>query len=348
MYEVIPVKKLLCLALCLFAGFAQAGGEKLYVYNWTEYLPNDLLKDFEKETGIDIIYSTYDSNETMYAKVSLQKAKGYDVILPSADYISKMGREGLLLKLDHSKLPGMAHIDPKLLDKPYDPGNQFSVPYLWGSTGIGINTAQLPAGSVKSWQDLWDPKYKNSLLLTDDVREIFHMALKIKGYSANTSDEAQIREAYELLKSLMPNVLAFNSDAAKVPFIAGDVNVGVIWNGEAEQGRAELKTLQYIYPAEGAVFWADSFAIPAGAANVENAYKFIEFMLRPENAVRCVAMVGYATPNKDALPLLDAALRDNKTIYPDQADLDRGEFHKDVGEATAIYEKYWQQLKAGR
>lgn len=341
------MRKLLVIALCWFANVALAG-EKLYVYNWTEYLPNDLMKDFEKETGIDVIYSTYDSNETMYAKVSLQKGKGYDLILPSADYISKMGREGLLQKLDHSQLPGMKHLDPALLDKPHDPGNQYSVPYLWGSTAIGLNTAKIPAGSVTRWQDLWDPKYRNSLLLTDDVREVFHMALKIKGYSANTTDEAQIREAYELLKQLMPNVLAFNSDAPKMPFIAGDVNLGMIWSGEAEQGRAELPTLQYIYPAEGAVFWVDSFAIPAGAANVAGAHKFIDFMLRPENAVRCVDMVGYATPNKDALPLLDAALRDNKTIFPDKADLERGEFHKDVGEATAIYEKYWQQLKAGR
>ncbi len=341
------MKKILFVFMLLVANVAMAS-EKLYVYNWTEYVPNDLLKEFEKETGIDVIYSTYDSNETMYAKVSLQKGKGYDVIVPSADYISKMGREGLLQKIDQKKLSGMKHLDPNLLNKPYDPGNQFSVPYMWGSTAIGINTAALPAGSVKSWQDLWDPKYKNSLLLTDDVREVFHMALKIKGYSANTTDETQIREAYELLLQLMPNVLAFNSDAPKMPFIAGDVNLGMIWNGEAEQAHEELPTLQYIYPTEGAVFWVDSFAIPSGAANVDGAHKFIEFMLRPENAVRCVDMVGYATPNKDALPLLDEKLRSNKTIFPDQVDLDRGEFHKDVGEATAIYEKYWQQLKTGR
>lgn len=335
------------LILCCFANLVWAG-EKLYVYNWTEYLPNDLMKAFEKETGIDVIYSTYDSNETMYAKVSLQKGKGYDLIFPSADYVSKMAREGLLQKIDHSKLPGLKHIDPALLDKPYDPGNQFSVPYMWGSTAIGINTANLPAGSVTGWQDLWDEKYRNSLLLTDDVREVFHMALRIKGYSANTTDEVQIREAYELLQGLMPNVLAFNSDAPKLPFIAGDVNLGMIWSGEAEQGKEELPTLQYIYPKEGAVFWVDSFVIPAGAANVAGAHRFIDFMLRPENAARCVDMVGYATANRDALPLLDEALRNNKTIFPDKADLERGEFHKDVGEATALYEKYWQQLKAGR
>lgn len=341
------MKKIWLVIIFLVMNTALAS-EKLYVYNWTEYVPNDLLKEFEKETGIDVIYSTYDSNETMYAKVALQKGKGYDVIVPSADYISKMSREGLLQKIDQAKLPGMKHLDPNLLNKPYDPGNQFSVPYLWGSTAIGINTAAMPAGSIKSWQDLWNPAYKNSLLLTDDVREVFHMALKIKGYSANTTDEAQIREAYELLVKLMPNVLAFNSDAPKMPFIAGDVNLGMIWNGEAEQAREELPSLQYIYPAEGAVFWADSFAIPVGAANPAGAHRFIEFMLRPENAVRCVSMVGYATPNKDAMPLLDEKLRNNKTIFPDQADLDRGEFHKDVGDATAVYEKYWQQLKTGR
>jgi spermidine/putrescine transport system substrate-binding protein len=254
----------------------------------------------------------------------------------------------LLKAIDKTKIDNFKNLDPILLNKPYDPDNQFSVPYFWGSTGIGINTAEIPYNSIISWKDLWDKKWANSLLLTDDVREVFHMALRQLGYSGNTTNEAEIKAAYELLKQLMPNVVAFNSDAPRMPFLAGDVNLGMIWNGEVTQAQTENKNIQYIYPKEGAAFWVDSFAIPAKAPNTENALKFINFMLRPESAKACVEFVGYATANKAALPLLDEKTRNNKTIFPDEKTIAAGEFQNDVGTATVIYEKYWELLKSGR
>lgn len=344
------MKLLKTLSMVLFsitANLANAG-EKVIVYNWSEYIPEELLKQFTKETGIDVEYSVYESNEAMYAKIKLLGGGGYDIVVPSGYYISKMRKEGLLQAIDQSKLDNKRNLDSELLNKEYDPGNKYSIPYFWGSTGIGINSAEIPYNSITSWKDLWDKKWANSLLLTDDVREVFHMALRQLGYSGNTTNEAEIKQAYELLKQLMPNVVAFNSDAPRMPFLAGDVNLGMIWNGEVSQAQSENKNIQYIYPKEGAIFWVDSFAIPAKAPNAANAHKFINFMLRPESAKACVEFVGYATANKSAVALLDKELRDNKTIFPDSKTIANGEFHTDVGAATAIYEKYWELLKSGR
>lgn len=322
--------------------------EKVVVYNWSEYIPDQLLKDFEKETGIEVVYSTYDSNESMYAKIKLLNGGGYDIIVPSGYYISKMSKEGLIDKIDHSKLSNFKHLDPDLLNKNFDPKNSYSIPYLWGSTGIGVNTEEVPYDSIKSWKDLWDPKFKNSLLLLDDMRDIFHMALVQLGHSPNTTKESEIKAAYELLAKLMPNVLTFNSDAPRMPFLAGEVNVGVLWSGEISMAQAENKKIQYIYPSEGAVFWIDSFAIPAKARNKEAALKFIDFMLRPESAKVCVEYVGYGTPNKTAVSLLPKETQQDATVFPSSATIAKGDFNTDVGEATLIYEKYWEKLKAGR
>jgi spermidine/putrescine transport system substrate-binding protein len=332
----------------LLLALPAAAKEKVVVYNWSEYIPEQLLKDFEKETGIEVVYSTYDSNESMYAKIKLLNGGQYDIVVPSGYYISKMSKEGLIDKIDHSKLGNFKHLDPNLLNKNFDPNNAHSIPYLWGSTGIGVNTEEVPYDSIKSWKDLWDPKFKNSLLLLDDMRDIFHMALVQLGYSPNTTREAEIKAAYELLAKLMPNVLTFNSDAPRMPFLAGEVNVGVLWNGEISMAHAENKNIRYIYPSEGAVFWIDSFAIPSKAPHKENAMKFIDFMLRPESAKACVEYVGYGTPNKTAVSLLPKETQQDPTIFPASDIIAKGDFNTDVGEATLIYEKYWEKLKAGK
>lgn len=341
------LKALLLATVVVFSTSALANG-KVVVYNWTEYMPQEVLDMFTKETGIEVVYSTYESNETMYSKLQLQKNSGYDIVIPSTYFIAKMAREKMLLPLDHAKLPNLKHLDPLLLNKDYDPNNQYSVPYFWGSTGIGVMKGEIDPKSITSWKQLWDPKYKKALLLTDDVREVFHIALSINGHSPNTRNEAEIKQAYELLKELMPNVRVFNSDAPREPFMAGDVNLGMIWNGEVMLAREEDDSLEYVYPSEGAIFWVDNFAIPAGAKNVEQAHAFINFLMKPEIAKMCVDFVGYATANKSALPLLDEAVRTNPVTYPPKAVIDAGVFQNDVGDAIAIYNKYWEMLKVGK
>nr|WP_320192117.1 extracellular solute-binding protein [uncultured Desulfobacter sp.] len=341
------LKPLAIITVVLLAVIQAQAAEKIYVYNWTEYLPESVIAQFTKETGIEVVYATYESNEAMYAKLKLIKKNGYDVAVPSTYFVSKMGREGMLMKLDQTLLPNMKHLDPELLNKDYDPDNNYSIPYMWGSTGIAVNTDEIPKEQITSWKDLWKHEFKGRLLLQDDLREVFHMALRLKGFSGNTTNPKEIEQAYLLLKDLMPNVLLFNSDSPRLPFLAGEVSIGMMWNGEAWMAQQENPAIQYIYPKEGASFWVDSFVIPKGARNPKGAHAFINFMMKPEVAKTCVEEYGYPTPVKRAIALLDANIKGNRTIFPDTKVIQQGEFQNDVGQAIEIYQKYWEKLRTG-
>lgn len=319
--------------------------EKVYVYNWTEYIPETVLQKFTEETNIKVIYTTYESNETMYAKLKLIKGVGYDLVFPSTYFVNKMSREGLLQPINHSLIANISDLDGSVMNKEFDPGNTYSIPYMWGSTGIAVNTDKIDINSVTSWKDLWSKEYKGQVLLQDDMREVFHMALKINGHSSNTRDPQEIEEAYMLLKQLMPNVLLFNSDSPRLPYLAGEVNIGMIWNGEGWMAHQENQAIAYVYPSEGANFWIDSFVIPKGAKNVRNAHTFIAFMLRPDIAKMCVEENGFATPVTTALPLISKKVRESATIFPSAEIVKNGEFQTDVGDALPLYQKYWEKLR---
>jgi spermidine/putrescine transport system substrate-binding protein len=342
------MKRLVLAFLGLFALTVQAA-EQLIVYNWADYLPKEVLTRFTKETGIKVKYSTYDTNEVMYAKVKTLGGGGYDIVVPSTYYVDRMRQEGLLAELDKSKLPNLKNLDPKVLNQPYDPGNTYSVPYLWGSTGIAVRPDRkggMP--DIKSWADLWRPELKRQLLLIDDVREVFMMALRVLGYSGNTRSEVEIEAAYKKLKELMPNVKVFNAESPKDAYLSGEVRVGMIWNGEAFMAQKELKDLRFVMPTEGPSLWMDNLVIPKKAPNPEAAHRFIDFLLRPEIAKLITEEVGYTSPNLAAIALLPEKIRNNRTAYPSTEDLAKGEFQVDVGDALPTYEKYWQRLKAGK
>lgn len=235
-------------ALCaatLIASPAMAADQELYFYNWSEYIPNEVLEDFTKETGIKVIYSTYESNESMYAKLKTQ-GSGYDLVVPSTYFVSKMRKEGMLQKIDKEKLSHFADLDTNFLNKPFDPNNNYSIPYIWGATGIGINADMLDKSSVSKWDDFWDSKWEGQLMLMDDSREVFHIALTKLGYSPNTTNPDEIKAAYEELKKLMPNVLVFNSDFPANPYLAGEVSLGMLWNGSAYMARQEGANIDII------------------------------------------------------------------------------------------------------
>jgi len=331
------------------AAAAPATKQKVVVYNWTEYLPESALQAFTKETGIEVEYATYESNEAMYAKIKLLEGKGYDVVVPSTFYVEKMRKEGLLQKLEKEKLKNIANLDPALLNKPYDPNNEYSVPYLVSATGIAINGKVVDASKITKWADLWKPEYVGKIELMDDMRDNFYIGLRLCGFQDNSTNEAEIKCAYEKLKELLPSVKTFNSDAPKVPLIQGNVNIGAIWNGEAYKASQELENVQFVYPEEGATFAIDSFVIPKGAANVDAAYKFIDFMLRAESAKAAIEDLGYTAPNLAGQALLDEKLRTNKMVFPSKEEFEKGSIHADVGdEVLAIYSKYWDLLKAGK
>lgn len=337
-------KKLAIITLGLFVSKAVLA-EKLYIYNWTEYIPTSLLNKFSQETGAEIVYATFESNEEMYSKMKLTDGKGYDLVFPSTYYIQKMAQDSLLSEIDHSLLANFNNITKSLLKKGFDPENKYSLPYIYGLTGIGVNKDFIDAKSITSWQDLWDPKYKDKILLTNDSREVFHIALLLKGFSPNTTDENEIKQAYELLKSLIPNVLAFNSDTPEVPYLQGEVDLGMIWNGSAFRAHNENPQIDFIYPKEGVVLWMDNYAIPKNAQHKELAYKFIDFMLRPESAKEVIQTMGFSMPIEGLKQILDEKTRQSPIIFPSEAEINKAEMQGDVGEAIDIYEKYWNLLK---
>jgi len=345
--------KKLALAGILTAGLVGCSSEEpkvLNLYNWSEYMPQEVMTRFEEETGIQVVYTTYDSNEAMYARLKLlDDSAAYDLAVPSTYYVSKMRNEGLLMPIDRSKIKGFDQLDPELINLDIDKGNEYSVPYMWGTTGLGVDTAAVNGEPVTAWADLWDERFNGRVILTNDMREVFHLALRVLGYSGNSTDPQQIKEAYEKLTELMPSVRTFNSDAPRMPFLEGEVDVGMIWNGEAVMGKDILESLEYVYPEEGIIVWLDSFVIPKNAKNPDAAHTFISFVLRPEIAALISTDIGYATPVLPARELLDDAVVNDRVSYPTAADLVNAEFQTDIGDdAMQVYAKYWEKLKSGR
>lgn len=328
------------------AGFAHAAEKKvLNVYNWSEYVPQDVLDQFTKETGIKVVYTTYESNEAMYAKVKLLKGKGYDIVVPSTYFISLMRDDGLLAPIDKTKLKNIGNLDAKVLNQPYDPGNTHSLPYMWGSVGIMVNRKVIDPSTITSWNDLQKPEFKGKIILSDDQRDTFGIALKALGYSINSTSEAEIKAAHEWLKKLKPSVRVFDVTAIKQAFIGEEVMAGMIWNGDAFIAMQENPDLAFIFPKEGAPLWVDNLAIPVGAEHKENAHKFIDFMLRPDIAKQCVEEYHYSTPNAAAQKMLDKAHAESRVVSPTEADLKNAEFTNGVGKALDLYEKYWELVK---
>ncbi len=321
-----------------------AWGEELNFFNWAEYMDPSILEDFTRETGIKVNYTLYESNEELYEKLTSGDGS-YDLAVPSTYYVGKLTRENLLLPLDKTKLPGLNNLYRALLGKSADPSNKYSVPYLWGTTGIVVDAKVIDPGKVKRWSDLWNKQYRGKVLMLDEMREVFHVGLRALGYSSNSPEPAEIRAAAKMLASLAPNVKAWDSETPQARFAKGEVAIGMLWNGEAYKASKANPNLHYIYPEEGAVMWMDTLVIPSTARNIDAAHKMIDFLLRPDIAVRLSVATGYATPNKAAIRKLPDDIRNNTTIYPPESALEKAEFIYDVGTSAALYEEAWTQLR---
>lgn len=317
------------------------------VYNWSDYIPAGALEDFTRRTGIDVDYQTYDSNEEMYQRIRRQSDGEVDVIVPSGYYVSKMQKEGLLLPLQLYRIGSLKQLDSGLLNQAYDPGNKYSLPYVWGSTGIAVNTARIdPKESITSWKDLWREDWEGRLLLTDDVREVFHLGLKINGYSTNSQDAFELKDAFRSLSELMPLVGVLEDESPHEALLDGRADIGVLWSGEAVLAQAKNSRIRYIFPEEGAAFWTDNFAIPVDADHPAEAHSFINFMLSRRIAALTVQELGYATANLAAKQSLPERVRNNQVIFPDPGLLAGGEFQMDPGaQATRLMKNYWQKLR---
>ncbi|WP_319588602.1 extracellular solute-binding protein [uncultured Desulfobulbus sp.] len=337
-----------CLALLVLCAAVPPGygaDKVLNLYIWSEYIPEEVLAEFTKETGIKVNISTYDSNEAMYAKVKLV-GKGYDLIVPSSDHVGLMRREGLLAQIDTKKIGNFQLIAPQFTNQSFDPGNSYSVPYMWGSTALVLNTGIMPQQTVQKMADLWKPELKGKLILPNDAREVMGIGLKVLGYSINEKDPEHLRQAYEKLRPLMPSVRVFDSDSPKQALLSGEVAAGLVYNGEAYIANNENKAIRYIYPPEGFSLWLDSFCIPRGAEHVEAAYRFIEYVLQPKVSALISVSMGYSSPNAKVFEFLPAAMKENSIVNPPVQDAAKGEFLDSLDEKTLkLYEQYWVKLK---
>jgi spermidine/putrescine transport system substrate-binding protein len=339
------------------AASGSADGGELYVYNWGEYIDEDVISQFEEETGITVVYDLFETNEEMYPVIEAG-AVNYDVVCPSDYMIQKMRENDLLAELNFDNIPNIDQIDPAYMEmsQAFDPENKYSVPYCWGTVGILYNTKLLDELGVPAptkWADLWDERLSGEILMQDSVRDAFMVALKKDGYSMNSESKDELEQTKQELIDQKPLVQAYVIDQVRDKMIGGEAAVGVIYSGEMLYIQDEVAKLgldydlEYVIPEEGTNLWLDSWVIPKNAKNKENAEKWIDFMCRPEIAKANFEYITYPTPNKGAFELLDEEMQNNKAVFPDINSLKNSEVYKYLGDETdAVYNELWKEVKA--
>ncbi|KTD20398.1 spermidine/putrescine transport system substrate-binding protein [Legionella lansingensis] len=339
------MNRLLFLLILLLASHLLYAQRVVNVYAWGGEIPKKVIQQFEHQTGITVNFSTYDSNETMYAKLKASSKSIYDVILPSAYFVERMRKQGMLSALDHNQLSNIGNIENRFTHNDYDPGNRYSVPIIWGATGIFYNQV-LITNPPKAWRDLWQKRWRKQLMLLDDSREVFAIALMSLGFDPNDANPEHIAAAYNHLLQLVPNIKLFASDSIQAIMIDEDAIAGTAWNGDAFKAQAENNKIKFNYPKEGFVIWVDCLAIPKNPPHPKEAYEFINFILRPDVGAKITLTEGHAITNLKSRALLPELISKNPIVYPSDEVLKHGYFQRDVGEETlALYNKYWQQLK---
>jgi spermidine/putrescine transport system substrate-binding protein len=320
-----------------------AGAEELNLFAWSEYVPQSILDGFTKETGIQVNYETYSSNEEMLAKL-MSGAASYDLIQPSEYTIEALVKEKQLQALDHAKLPNLKNIGPQYWNQPYDPKLQYSVPYMQGTVGIVINTEKVKE-PIAGYGDVFQEKYKGRIVILDDALEIVTWGLATLGLGPDAVTKPNLEKVRPVLAKWLPLVKVYDSDSPKTPLLNGDCDLGVIWSGEAAiLINEEPKKYRYVLPKEGAHMFIDSFAIPKGAENLAAAHRFIDYVLRPEVGKMVSEEFPYTNPNLAARKLLSEKELSNGASYP-PGDPKLTTF-RDIGPMAAEVDKLFTDLKA--
>ena len=334
----------------LFVGLVTGCGAKepskeINVLNYGANTAEGVLKEFEKETGIKVNEMTFDDMQFMYQEVSNKKAN-YDVILVSDDMAEKMIKEDLLQKINKDNIPNIANMNEGDMGKPYDPNNDYTVPYMNGTIGIIYNTETVDE-DITSWKSLFNPKYKDEVFMFDNMRDTIGVALKALGYSLNSTDPAQLEEAKELLIKQKQEVNpVYGADEVLDLMKSGEKKLAMIWSGEGLNLEAEDGRFKYIIPDEGADYWLDSWAIPKDANNVEGAEKFINFMCNKDIALRTADEIGYTSPQKQAIAEQSDEVKNNPNAYMSQDILDKCEGYKYLNQdELKMYQDIWMEIK---
>ncbi|HEY9783839.1 MAG TPA: spermidine/putrescine ABC transporter substrate-binding protein [Candidatus Obscuribacterales bacterium] len=334
---------------------------QLNVYSWADYLHPDVIPEFEKETGIRVVYDTFASNEALLAKLQAG-ASDYDIVVPTGYMLRQLVKMKLLSGIDHERLRNIGNIMEHFRNPAYDRGLSYSVPYTWGTTGIAYNAQAIEGVLVRQafeeqilyvsgartpadWDVFWDRRLKQRITLLDDARETIGLALKRRGYSYNTRDEAAIRAAIVDLTEQKPLTMCYTSDQVITQLASGDSWLSLVYSGDAYQARKENEYLKYVIPLSGTSIWTDNLCIPKLAPHPENAYKWIDFILRPEIGASIANFTRYATPNQKAVPLVSEELRQDRNLYLSEQVMMRCEEIGDVGPAIRLYDQMWTELK---
>jgi len=358
----------LLLAACGGGGDGAGGADAkvLNVYNYSDYIAEDTIPNFEKQTGIKVTYDVYDSDEIVETKL-LAGSSGYDIVVPTLNFFGRQVQAGVFLPLDKSKIPNLANLDPKVMERiaSQDPENRYGVPYMMGTTGIGYNVDKLTAafGSTEiasSWDLIFKPeniaKMKGcGVTLLDTPSDIIPIALHYLGEDPHSADPAALQRAADLIKSIRPYVQNFHSSQFVGSLANGNTCLVVGWSGDIIQARDRAEeagngvNVAYSIPKEGAPQWFDMLAIPADAKHPDNAYAFINYLLEPKVAAANTDFIQYANPVREATPLVDAAIRDDATIYPPAEVADKlFTYAINSPETDKLYTRLWTEIKTGR
>lgn len=327
-------------------------GEVINVYNWGEYIADgsdgsmDINKEFTKRTGIKVNYTMYETNEVMYAKLK-SGAADYDIIIPSDYMIEKLIAEDMLEKLDFSNIPNYKYIGEKFKGLLFDPENEYSVPYAWGVVGVFYNKDMVDEADVaaQSWDLMWNEKYKNQILMFENPKDAFGIALKKLGYSQDSENPDEYREAYELLREQKPLVQAYVMDQALTKIPNGDAAIAPYYAGEFPAMMEGTQDIGFYIPKEGTNWFVDSVCIVKGSKNKTAAEKYIDFLNDPEIAMENMDYVGYSTPNTAAFELMDEEVRNNPFFYPSDEVLARCDmFRNPPQEIYDLQDELWRKL----
>jgi putrescine transport system substrate-binding protein len=348
------------------AANAQTKPRVVNVYNWSDYIAPQVLKDFSRETGIQITYDTFDSNDTLETKLLAGKS-GYDVVVPTAYFLERQIKAGIFQKLDKAKLPNLLNAWPEIANRlaVYDPGNQYAVNYMWGTTGIGYNVKKAreilgPGANIDSWDIIFNPeniaKFKGcGIHLLDSSDDILPAALKYLGLDPNSSDPKDLQRAADLVMKIRPYVRKFHSSEYLNALASGEICLVVGFSGDIKQAQkraAEVKgdvEVGYAIPKEGAQLWFDNLAIPKDAGHVVEAHEFINYLMKPEVAAKNTNFISYANGNLGSQKFIDRAILDDATVYPSQAVMAR--LYTNVAHDAAtqrLMNRLWTRIKTGR
>lgn len=320
--------------------------KKLNFYNWDTYIGETTLADFKAASGVEVKMDLLVDNDELFAK--LQKGNpGYDVVVPTNNYVERMIAAGMLMPLNHSLIPNRANIDPVFQDAAYDPGRKFSQPYMWGTAGVGYRKSRVE-GVPDSWKWLLaSDKYKGRIALMGDKSTAIQLGLKLLGHSLNATDPALIKQVGEMLIRQKPHVKAFANDDGQDLLLAGEVDLAMEWNGDILQVMKKDTDIGYVVPKEGSLLWQDCLCIPKGAPHPENAHKFIDFLLRADVGASIADFIQYATPNAAAKVRMPAAYRNNPAIFPPPEIIKASEFPVYLGEDyERLLDETWARIQA--